>query len=210
MKSKIFIAMVLLSFMAFCQAAEILMTFQRQSGGRTGESSMTTTDGTLWQSNASVYSNSNYYYMEYMFDRLHDAAGWGTGWLTNSGGSDKWLTITFSEARYITKIRSYTIMHPGYRSDAHVSTSADGSNFTQRGDVLTGSHYNDTDYYNYYVDVYVNAFVKTVRYDLFNNTYNGCAVITEVEMYTQNVPVPEPSYLFFLGFALLWIARRKA
>ncbi len=207
MKYKFLILLLLL--MTFCQAAEVLMTFERQSGGLTGQYSMLTTDGTLWESSNPVYSNSNYYYMQYLFDRQHVEAGWGTGWLASNVNTEKSLTVTFTEAKYITKIRSYNIMHPGYYNDAHLSTSSNGTNFTQRGDIITGTHYNDVNYYNYYVDIVINDFVKKIRYDFFNITYNGCALLTEMEIYTDaNYAIPEPAYLLFLGILIFGIARK--
>ena len=70
------------------------------TGGTTGQSSYTSTQGYVISSNRAVYNNSNFYYMSYMFNKT--ISGGATNyWLTSGGqvNSDA-LVFNFTSNRY--------------------------------------------------------------------------------------------------------------
>lgn len=208
---KILFCVAIFVFSSSLWAAEYLMTFTRQSGGLTGQTTMTTTDGTIWQSNCPVYANGSYYYMQSMFDGIHAEGAWSNGWLANGVGipGPHYLTVTFTELRYVAHINTFPIMYPGYWSDAHVYVSTDGSNFNFVGDVICGNHQYDPQYWNYSVDLTVAQQVKQIKYVFFNEQYGSGQdpVIIEMQIYGNSTPaVPEPTtallgLLGILGYA---------
>ena len=200
--------------LSFTSGSEILLEFTRQSGGHTGETTMITTDNTVWQSSIPVYNNGSLYYMEYMFDRQHPAAGWSTGWMGgrqigagNFPDYTEYLTVTFAQTKYITRINLFNIMHSSYYSSASVSVSYDGINYVHKGNAEVGNHYLDANYYNYSVNIPVNAVVKSIRYDFYDVHYGP--VITEMEIYSDSAgTVPESTSLLCLVAGLIFLYKQ--
>lgn len=195
-------------------ASEYQMTFTRESGGRNGEYTMTTTDGSFWESNCPVYTPSHNYYMEYVFDGLHPKVGFDTEWLGQTTGitAPHWFAVTFPEEVYITKIRTYPIAYTNHWSSSYVMTSPDGVDYVTRGMVDAEPHIYDTDYENYHVDVSVNEYVKSIKYEFYDTAGSYYVVLPEIEFYADNAPVnaiPEPSTMLLTTGALLTLLRKK-
>ncbi len=212
MNSKIYIFFCIALSFSNLFAAEYLMSFTQSSGGLTGQKIMYTTDGTIWESNCPVYNNSNYYYMQSLFDGIHANGAWQNGWLADGVGipKDHYLTITFPDTRYVTRINTFPIMYPGYWSDAHLYVSSNGTDFNHVGDIICGTHQNDPAYWNYYVGLQVNQHVKEIKYVFFNEQYGSGndPVIIELEIFgdnaiTTSVPEPSTSILGIITIALL-------
>ncbi len=199
-------------FASLANASETLMTFTRLSGGHNGEYTMITTDGSVWESNCPVYTPSHNYYMEYVFDGLHPEAGFDTEWCGATSGitAPYWFAVTFPTEVYITKIRTYPIAYANHWASSYVMTSTDGTSYVTQGTVDAEPHIYDADYENYYVDVVVNAFVKSIKYEFYDTAGSYYVVLPEAEFYTDDSPVavPEPATLILVCSGVVALIKR--
>ena len=199
-------------FASLADASETLMTFTRLSGGHNGEYTMITTDGSVWESNCPVYTPSHNYYMEYVFDGLHPKAGYDTEWCgASSGIATPWFSVTFPTEVYITKIRTYPIAGgTGHWASSYVMTSTDGTTYVTQGTIDSEPHIYDADYEEFYVDVIVNDFVKSIKYEFYDMAEAYYTVLPEAEFYTDDSPVavPEPATLVLVCSAVAALLKR--
>ncbi len=205
MKCNVIMSLFVLVFMFISSAkgAEVLMTFQHESGGFAGSYSMTTTDGTVWESNAPTFSD--FYNMTKIFDGVHqDYLGdYLATYIPQSGG---YLKVTFLTPVYITRIVTYPSAWTDHWSDSILSVSGDGINFTALGTIISSTHVGDGDYHQ---DYGVNQFVKSIQYDITAHGYTFFN-ITEAEFYTSSpVAVPEPLSIIMVGLGIVGLIKRK-
>lgn len=205
MKCNLVISLIcgVLLFVSSAKGAEVLMTFQHQSGGYAGSYSMTTTDGTVWESNASTFSD--YYNMTKIFDGVHqDYLGdYLASYIPQTGG---YLKVTFLTPVYITRIVTYPATWEAHWSDFILNVSQDGTNFTALGTIIGSTHKGDDDYYQNYD---VNQFVTSIQYDITAHGYTFFN-ISEAEFYTASTSaIPEPLSIVMVGVGIAGLIKRK-
>jgi len=105
------------------------------TGGKGGQKVYTAPNGVVVTSSAPVYDNSNYYYMEYLFNSSIATAHQPTKyWLTNSSGNQT-LIFDFSSLKLSERLIRRIDVYPKIRTDAssnyRIFISDDGENWEE-------------------------------------------------------------------------------
>jgi len=200
MKPILIMLVLSLLFSAFLDAAPYRLNLSGGSGGRTGQT-VYTANGTVVTSSSPVYSNGNYYYMEYMFNQSYANGSHTDYWLPIATGSAT-LIFAFNQLHYVDSIRIYSANYTNSASSDRSSNyklegSLDGINYTT---ITNGFVNTQQDLLGQYHDHITKQSFNYVRLTALQN--KSYISVNEVEFYVDSVPVPESSNLFLMGISL--------
>jgi len=153
------------------------------SGGTSGQKVYTAQNSVIVTSSAPVYTNSNNYYMGYLFNdtkpNYHDANSY---WLTSSSGNQT-LTFDFGSIMpvYISQIKVWPRCRSDASSNYRILVSDDGINFTEVVPWVINTHDSLTPYGTVRVHD-VNITNRYVRFELTQNDRWGVC-LQEIEFF---------------------------
>lgn len=139
-------------------------------------------NGIVVTSSAPTYNNSNNYYLEYLFNGDNSTQSGTTYWLTSSSGNQ---TLTFDLTNSDISLVQNILVYPRARNDASsnysITTSSDGSNYTEVVPLVV----NSTSSPNYgvareHLDLEITD--PYIRFNLTRNNSYG-VILHEIEFY---------------------------
>lgn len=139
-------------------------------------------NGIVVTSSAPTYNNSNNYYLEYLFNGDNSTQSGTTYWLTSSNGNQ---TLTFDLTNSDISLVQNILVYPRARNDASsnysITTSSDGSNYTEVVPLVV----NSTSSPNYgvareHLDLEITD--PYIRFNLTRNNSYG-VILHEIEFY---------------------------
>jgi hypothetical protein len=163
------------------------------TGGQSGQTVYTASNGVVVTSSAPVYGNNyGYYWMPYLFNNTITMAQtqYATYWLTSSSGNQT-LTFDFSAigAQYINYINVYPRCRDDATSNYRILVSNDGSNWTQ---VVTWVTVNTSTPYGTKNTHNILRIAKYVRFELTRNGSWG-VTLSEIEFFGGgNIAITKP------------------
>ncbi|CAK0826404.1 unnamed protein product [Prorocentrum cordatum] len=186
--------------------ADVHVDLSGGNGGASGQSVYTAPDGTVVSSSAPTYTNSNYYYLGYLFDGSdsHEPSGCSSNdvhtcyWVTDNGqtAAIQTLSITLSEVKFISRIRVHMPALIERRSNYRIEVAS-----TELGTLndRSGGYVDVSGWTEDLLDTYIMEEVKVVQISLqphyFYSKYS--AFLDEVELF-EIPPTPSPTS------ALIW------
>lgn len=152
------------------------------TGGRAGSNRYDAPNGVIVTSTANVYSNSNYYYFEYMFNDSK-AAGATNYWMTS--GTSTYLTFDLRRVTNLFEIKEIKVW-PRTRDDSltnyRIHGSNDGVNWTEIAPWFSNRYSYPYEYHN------IHQLSQNYRYIRFNLSYSGQwgTSLNEIEFWYQD------------------------
>ncbi|NUM33143.1 MAG: discoidin domain-containing protein [Candidatus Brocadiae bacterium] len=202
MKPILFFFILCLLFSSFLDAVPYRLSLSGGSGGRTGQTVYTAPNGTVVTSSSPVYSNGNYYYMEYMFNQSYANGSHTDYWLPIASGSAT-LVFAFNQLYYVDSIRVYSANYTNSASsdrssDYKLEGSMDGVNYTAITDGYVNTQQDLLGQYHSHTTQQSFLYVRLTA--LQNKSHIS---VNEVEFYVDSAPVPEMNSLLLMCISLL-------
>ena len=151
-------------------------------GGKSGEKVYTAPNGVIVTSSAPVYTSSNVYYMEYLFNETYSSGNADTYWLTNSTGNQT-LTFDFGSlgSIIINKIKVYPKTRTDASSNYRILVSNDNITYTEVVPWIINS---TSDAYGTVREHNVSINQRYIRFELTKNGSWG-VTLNEIEFFQQ-------------------------
>lgn len=151
------------------------------TGGKSGQNVYTAPNGVIVTSSAPVYTNTNYYYMEYMFAGT-TGSGVNEYWLTSSSGNQT-LIFDFGAIMHGYSVSKFRVA-PRIRTDAssnyRIFGSNDNSNWTLVSDWVATT--NSSPAFGTFYAHEVNEHYRYFKFELTRNGNWGVG-LNEIEVY---------------------------